>query len=83
MELISINIGQERTQQRKDFVETTGIYKEPVAGPVAINPLGIEHDAICDKKNHGGPDQALYVYGGADYTWWSQQLGTELTGYFW
>lgn len=78
MELLNINIGQARTQQRKDHIETTGIYKEPVNEPVAIKSLGIEQDVICDTKNHGGPDQALYVYGGADYAWWSQQLGKEL-----
>ncbi|NTW12401.1 MAG: MOSC domain-containing protein [Anaerolineales bacterium] len=78
MQLISINIGKERQQQRKDHVETTGIYKMPVNEPVAIKPLGIEGDAICDKKNHGGPDQALYIYGGADYAWWSQEIGKEL-----
>lgn len=78
MKLISINIGKERTQQRKDYVETTGIYKMPVADSVVIKSLGIENDAICDTKNHGGPDQAVYVYGGADYAWWSQELGKEL-----
>jgi len=78
VKLISINIGQARTQQRKDFLETTGIYKEPVDGPVAIKSLGIEEDVVWDKKNHGGPDQAVYVYGGADYAWWSRQVGRDL-----
>ncbi len=78
MKLTSINIGKEQTQQRKDFIETTGIYKMPVNEPVKIKSLGIDGDAICDVKSHGGVDQALYIYGGADYTWWSQELGKEL-----
>jgi MOSC domain-containing protein YiiM len=78
MQLISINVGKEQTQQRKNYIETTGIYKMPVNGPVEIKSLGIESDVICDKKNHGGPDQAVYVYGGADYAWWSEELGQEL-----
>ena len=78
MKLLSINIGKERVQQRKDYIETTGIYKMPVNEPVEIKSLGIDGDAICDKKNHGGPDQAIYVYGGADYAWWSQKIGKEL-----
>jgi len=78
MQLISINIGKAQTQQRKDYIETTGIYKMPVSGPVEIKSLGIEKDTICDTKNHGGPDQAIYVYGGADYAWWSNELGREL-----
>jgi MOSC domain-containing protein YiiM len=78
MKLLSINIGQKRTQQRKDYIEETGIYKLPVDQPVAIHSLGIEEDVICDTRNHGGPDQALYVYGSADYEWWSKDLGKEL-----
>ncbi len=78
MKVTSINIGQERTQQRKDYVETTGIYKLPVAGPVEIKHMGIEGDAICDMRHHGGPDQAIYVYGGADYAWWSKELDREI-----
>jgi len=56
MKLISINIGKERTQQRENYIETTGIYKMPVNEPVEIKSLGIDGDAICDTKNHGGPD---------------------------
>lgn len=78
MRLLSINVGSERQQQRKGYVETTGIYKLPVDRPVEIKSLGIEGDAICDTKNHGGPDQALYIYGGADYAWWSEELDREL-----
>ena len=78
MKIISINIGEKRTQQRINYVETTGIYKEPVAGSVEIKTLGIENDAICDTKHHGGPDQALYIYGSADYEWWSQELGKDI-----
>ncbi len=78
MKLISINIGKEQTQQRKEYVETTGIYKTPVQGLVEIKALGIEQDAICDTKNHGGPDQAIYVYGMTDYAWWKSELVKEL-----
>lgn len=78
MKLLSINIGEERQQQRNDYIETTGIYKLPAHRPVEITALGIASDAICDKKHHGGPDQALYLYGGADYAWWEQELGQKL-----
>lgn len=79
MNLISVNIGQKRTQQRKNFIETTGIYKLPVQEPVEIKSLGIEQDVICDKKSHGGPDQAIYVYGGADYAWWARGFRKEIS----
>ena len=78
MQLLSVNIGQKRTQQIGEQLETTGIYKIPAHGPVQITSLGIKDDFIASKRHHGGPDQAVYVYGGADYAWWSKELGREL-----
>jgi len=78
MQLISINIGHERTQQNGNKVETTGIYKLPIHEAVEIKSLGIENDFIASKKHHGGPDQAVYIYGVPDYAWWSQKLQREI-----
>jgi MOSC domain-containing protein YiiM len=78
MKLTSINVGEKKTQQNGPTLETTGIYKEPVAGPIQIGALGIEGDFIASKKHHGGPDQAIYIYGGMDYVWWSQELKKEI-----
>lgn len=78
MKLISVNIGSERTQPKGNEIETTGIYKLPSREAVKITGLGIKEDFICDQKNHGGPDQAIYVYGAADYAWWSKELGREI-----
>lgn len=78
MNLISVNLGQERTLQRKGRVEQTGIFKFPTNEAVKITKLGLEGDVIVSKKDHGGPDQAVYVYGTADYEWWSKELGREI-----
>jgi MOSC domain-containing protein YiiM len=78
MHILSVNVGQKRTQPKGDTLETTGIYKMPVDGPIQIHQLGIQEDFICDHKNHGGPDQAIYIYGAPDYEWWSGELGQEL-----
>lgn len=78
MNLISVNLGEERILERKDRVERTGIFKFPTQDAVRVTKLGLERDVIVSKKHHGGPDQAIYVYGVADYEWWSQQLGKEL-----
>ena len=74
MQLMSINIGELRTLQRKDRLEQTGIFKVPVETPVKVTKLGIENDVIVSKKHHGGLDQAVYVYGWTDYEWWSNKL---------
>lgn len=78
MHLSSINLGQKRQLLNGSKLETTGIHKIPVDGPVAVTKYGIEHDFIASKKHHGGPDQAVYIYGADDYAWWSEQLGSEL-----
>src|SRR5258706_12609967 len=79
MQLISVNIGEvQPIRYSKDETDTTGIWKSPVNKPVDITRLDVTGDHVLDMKAHAGPDQAVYVYGGADYTWWSQQLGSEL-----
>lgn len=78
MKLLSVNVGKEQQLQKVDKVVTTGIFKLPASGRVRIGELGLEGDVIMDKKNHGGPDQAVYVYGQADYDWWREQLGRDL-----
>lgn len=78
MQLIGVNLGQERILQWRNRVERTGILKIPTPEPVKLTKLGLEGDVIVSKKHHGGPDQAVYVYGGADYQWWSEELGKEI-----
>ncbi|HET6596235.1 MAG TPA: MOSC domain-containing protein [Anaerolineales bacterium] len=76
---MSVNLGQERILQRKHRVERTGIFKFPTHDAVRVTKLGLEGDIIVSKKHHGGPDQAVYVYGGGDYEWWSQELEMDVS----
>jgi MOSC domain-containing protein YiiM len=78
MQIISVNIGQSRTIERADTMRQTGIYKLPFDGPVEITPDGLAGDVVADVKHHGGPDQAVYIYGESDYQWWQSILGREL-----
>ena len=79
MQLDSVNLGEERVLQHKDRVEHTGIFKFPVEGSIKVTTLGLEDDVIVSKKHHGGPDQAVYIYGVTDYAWWSQELKGEIS----
>lgn len=78
MKLISINAGREQAQINKGRAEITGIYKYPLQGPVPVTKLGLAEDFIGSPKHHGGPDQALYVYGELDYQWWAGEIGEEM-----
>ncbi len=78
MQVFSLNLGQLRPDPSGKPGGTTGIYKLPVPGPVDVTRLGLAGDVIVSAKHHGGPDQAVYVYGQADYDWWAGELGREL-----
>lgn len=78
MQLVSVNLGQERAIANGKPSGKTGIYKIPTTEAVQVTSEGLPGDYICDTKNHGGADQALYVFGVPDYEWWSAQVGREL-----
>ncbi len=56
----------------------TGINKHAVNGTVMIDELGLLGDAICNRKHHGGRDQAVYVEGSVTLDWWANELGRSL-----
>ena len=74
MHLASLNIGIATSIAGKP----SGIFKKAVELPLAISTDGVDGDSVCDARHHGGPDQAVYVYGIDDYAWWSEQLGFRL-----
>lgn len=76
MQLISVNIGKSEPIGSKSG--QTGIFKKPQSGSVQIDRLGPVGDTIIDTKNHGGRDQAVYLYGQPDYDWWSTELSQNL-----
>lgn len=75
--LSSINVGDPQPIPGKKG--ETGIYKQPVEGEVAVTREGLAGDAIINRKHHGGRDQAVYLYFGDDYEWWSAELDRQLT----
>ena len=68
MNLLSINIGSKGSiKTSKSGEQDTGIFKQPVDGPVQVTAEGLAGDYIANQKHHGGPDQAVYIYGSDDY----------------
>ena len=55
-------------------VVRTGIFKEPVAGRVALRRLNLEGDQQADLNVHGGPAKAIYVYPADYYAYWREQF---------
>ena len=83
MEVVSVNVGGLRPLVVSGREVQTGIFKEPVEGPVAVGPLGLEGDVQADRRVHGGEEQAVYAYAIEDVEWWESELGRELgPGFF-
>lgn len=74
MKLLSVNVSQPQTIEHNGGTKTTGICKQPVAGPVEVGELGLAGDTQVDRRYHGGVDKAVYAYSQADYDWWTSQL---------
>lgn len=77
MRVLTVNVVEELIPGPKD-TGLTAIDKRPQAGRVPVGELGLRGDSVCDTKNHGGPDQALYAYAVEDSAWWAGQLGREI-----
>ncbi|PZU82621.1 MAG: MOSC domain-containing protein [Shinella sp.] len=56
----------------------SGINKAPVGGPVMVDAEGIVGDRICNRRHHGGVDQAVYIEGSLTLDWWAKELGRPL-----
>jgi MOSC domain-containing protein YiiM len=77
MRLLTVNVVEKLIPGPKD-TGLTAIDKRPQDGRVPVGELGLRGDSVCDTKNHGGPDQALYAYAVEDSAWWAGQLGREI-----
>lgn len=54
---------------------TSAMAKRPVTGPVRIDWLGLEGDAVADPVHHGGHDKAIHLYPHDHYGWWRDLIG--------
>jgi MOSC domain-containing protein YiiM len=77
MRVLTVNVVEKLIPGPKE-TGLTAIDKRPQPGRVQVGELGLTGDRVCDTKNHGGPDLALYAYADEDANWWSAQLGREI-----
>jgi MOSC domain-containing protein YiiM len=79
--VVSVNVSRVRTVPWKGTVVATGIYKEPVRGPVRIGDRGLEGDEQADLDAHGGPSKAVYLYPSEHYDFWRRELPDLVLGW--
>jgi MOSC domain-containing protein YiiM len=76
--VVSVNVGGLRQLTSHGRPVPTGIFKQPVAGPVHVGRLGLAGDLQADLTVHGGPEKAVYAYPIEHYEWWRREM-PELT----
>ncbi len=80
--LKEIFVGKPKTVGNKEAKEpmerewTSGIFKEPVQGPIRVGKTNLSGDGQADLKNHGGPEKAIFVYPCSHYFYWQNELKT-------
>jgi MOSC domain-containing protein YiiM len=77
-DIVAVCRGKRQVVSHKGAEIETGIVKEPTDERVPVGTLGLAQDTIVNLKYHGGPDQAVYLYGGDDYAFWAGELGRPL-----
>lgn len=79
MKLISLNVARPRLTVYQGTRISTGIFKQPVSGPVQLRKVNLDGDQQADLSVHGGPYKAVYAYPSEHYPFWRQELpGMEL-----
>jgi MOSC domain-containing protein YiiM len=76
--VMAVNVGAVREVLFHGEKRTTGIWKSPVDGRVAVGSTGLAGDQQADRVNHGGTDKAVYAYAAEDAAWWQDQLGSAV-----
>jgi MOSC domain-containing protein YiiM len=77
MRLLTVNVVEKLIPGPKE-TGLTAIDKRPQTVRVQVGELGLAGDRVCDTKNHGGPDLALYAYAEEDAQWWAADLDREI-----
>jgi len=84
--VLSVNVGRAQPTDHST-AGLTAIDKRPVDGPVDVRAPGSKRDglgsglvgdAVCDRRHHGGDDQAVYAFAREDLDRWADALGRPL-----
>lgn len=76
--VLSVNVGAVRDVEWRGEVVSTGIWKSPVSGRVALRGVNFVGDDQADRTVHGGPDKAVYAYASEDYDYWRASEGVDV-----
>ncbi|WP_284141353.1 MOSC domain-containing protein [Virgibacillus sp. LDC-1] len=68
------SLGSEAATDRMERPWETGMFKEAEENQLWLGKTGLAGDEVADKKNHGGPEKAVFAYPIKHYAAWQQEL---------
>jgi MOSC domain-containing protein YiiM len=74
VKIVSLNVALPRLAVYRGATINTGIFKQPVTGPVTLRTLNLDGDRQADLSVHGGPFKAVYGYPSEHYAFWRKEL---------
>ncbi|MEV6171872.1 MOSC domain-containing protein [Streptomyces sp. NPDC051954] len=72
--VLSVNVGKPKNVPWQGRTVYTGVWKQPVRGPVMARRLNIDGDGQGDTKGHGGEQRAVLVYQIESYLYWQRHF---------
>jgi ferredoxin-NADP reductase/MOSC domain-containing protein YiiM len=76
-QLVSVNVGMPKDVPWRGKTVHTGVWKNPVDGPVMVRRLNVDGDGQGDLAGHGGEQRAVMVYQTESYDYWRDYLGRD------
>lgn len=73
-------IGNPDASNPMDRQWESGIFKKSVDDSVWLSETGLTGDEVADKKNHGGPEKAVFAYPITHYEKWKKELEIKHIG---
>ena len=74
VKILSLNVARPKLVVYQGDTINTGIFKQPVSGPVRLRTLNLDGDRQADLSVHGGPNKAVYGYPSEHYPFWREEL---------
>jgi len=74
MDIISTNIGSPVVIEWNGQQIETGIFKYSTHSPIYLGVEDVLNDHVINRKYHGGPDKACYLYSTCHYPFWKEKF---------
>jgi MOSC domain-containing protein YiiM len=72
--VLAVNVARARSFMVGERKFRSAILKSPIDGRVVLRRLGFDGDQQADRRFHGGPEKALYLYDAGAYDFWRKAL---------